>query len=77
MNWFKIIDSISKLLDSHAKFIIRISIILLVGVMMYGFTLIVSAPNTASDTVLWLYFSTVLISFAVIFSILYFASKTD
>ena len=78
MYWFKIIDSTSKLLDLHAKSIIRISILLLVGVIVYGFSLIVSAPiTTASETFLWLYFITVVISFGVIVAVLYFANLSD
>lgn len=75
MDWLKIIDSASKLLDSHAKSMIRISVLMLVGIIIYGFSLIASAP--ATTTFLWLYFITVVISFGVIIAILYFANNPD
>ena len=78
MNWFKILDSTSRLLDLHAKSIIRISILMLIGIIVYGFSSLISAPATkASETLIWLYFITVVISFGVIIAVLYLANPPD
>jgi hypothetical protein len=76
MNWVNIIESASKLLTEHAKSIILIGSLLLTGILIYGFSLVGSTPETATITFLWMYFAAMVVSFGLIIAVLYLAHRT-
>lgn len=76
MNWEKIIVSFSKMLTSHARSIILLFSLVLIGVLSYGFSVVVqSASDATAMTSIWLYFISVVISFGVIITVLFLAAR--
>lgn len=75
MNFEKTIASLSKMLTSHARSIILISSLVLVGVLLYGFFLISELTLVSTVTFMWMYFIAAVISLGVVITVLYLANR--
>ncbi len=66
-----LIDGFSKLFDKHSQTVVQVLSLILLGILLWGFTLI--ADNDESTR--WMYFILACSTVIVIFIVLYFIKK--
>lgn len=66
-----LVNSFCKLFDKHSQTVVQVLSLILLGILLWGFTLI--ADN--DDPTRWMYFTLACLVVAVVFIILYFTNR--
>lgn len=77
MIWVEFVKRVTELLAAHAKSIVLVMALFLIGVIAHGFGLIEATPDSAIGTFIWLYFIVTMISLGLIAWVLFLMCRAS